>query len=916
MRLRFRIPYFTAWGQRLEVRGASPALGDWHPDHALRLSYQPDTNTWEGETEVPADLAELRYKYLLVDDQSGAVTWEGGPDRVLPLAGETYGLIVLDEFWHAPELPEYELQTNAFTQAIFRRPADSPCHQPRKLRARAADATVRFSLTAPRIAPGLCLCVLGSDAALGAWDNQKPLVLSDATYPTWSADVVLAEADKPVIYKYGLYDPQRRQCIDLEGGPDRILPPLGGRDTLRWRHDELYRHAEGNWRGAGVALPIFALRSQQGLGVGEFPDLKLLVDWAVETGLQLVQVLPINDTTATHTWVDSYPYAAISVFALHPQYLNLDAVAELQDPQMRQELEARRQELNARDFVDYEPVMQAKWQFIRALYQQEKAAFLADKDFQQFLQEQREWLAPYAVFSGLRDRFETVDFRQWPEPFQQPGELPTTLLAPEHPEFDEFGLHLFTQFHLDKQLREAVEYARQHGVVLKGDLPIGIYRHSVEAWTQPELYHLDQQAGAPPDDFSVTGQNWRFPTYNWAKMAEDGYQWWRQRLGHLSRYFDALRIDHILGFFRIWEIPNHAVEGLLGHFSPALPLHRDEIRDRLGWWDYQRLTQPYIRWHILEELFGADAHAVREEFLEDAGYGVFRPKEAVRTQRQVEAVFEQKLAFAPAEQQERLLRQRTGLYRLLTEVLFVEAEGSNGEFWHPRITVDKSRTFRDLDDPTRQRMQELYNDFFFRRHENFWREQGLVKLPAVRYATDMLICGEDLGMVPASVPGVMRQLGMLGLNIQRMPAQTGIEFSHPNDAAYLSVVSPSCHDMSTIRGWWEEDHERTQRFFEHLLGHHGQPAPYYCEPWVAREMVVQHLYSPAMWAILPLQDFVALDEQLRRPNPLDEQINVPANPEHFWKYRFHIPLEDLKQATEFNQQVKELVEQSGRGPVQ
>lgn len=917
MRLRFRIPYFTTWGQRLEVRGSGPALGAWHPEQALRLTYHPGTNTWEGETELPAtDAATLRYKYVLVDDRSGAVTWEGGPDRQLNLSAEPYATVLLDEFWHQPELPEYELQTNAFTQAIFRRPADSACHQPPKPRARTADATTRFSLSAPRVAPGQCLCVLGSDAALGAWDNQKPLLLSDATFPVWSADVVLADAERPVVYKYGLYDPAQQRCIDLETGPDRVLPPFEGRDTLRWRHDELYRHPEGPWKGAGVALPVFALRSKQGLGVGEFPDIKLLVDWAVETGLQLVQVLPINDTTATHTWVDSYPYAAISVFALHPQYVNLDSIAPLKDAALQKELDETRELLNTRDFVDYQPVTEAKWKYLRLLYKQEKKAFLADKEYQQFYQEQKSWLAPYAVFSGLRDRFKTVDFRQWPQEFQQPGAWLDKLLDPKNAEFDEFGLHLFIQYHLDKQLREAVEYARQRGVVLKGDLPIGIYRHSVEAWTQPELYHLDQQAGAPPDDFSVTGQNWRFPTYNWAKMAEDGYQWWQQRMGHLSRYFDALRIDHILGFFRIWEIPNHAVEGLLGHFSPALPLHRDEIRARLGWWDWQRLTQPYIRWHILEELFGPDAHAVREEFLEDAGHGAFRVQEFVNTQRKVEAIFAAKLEFAAGDEEQRLTRQRNGLYRLLTEVLFVEAEGSNGEFWHPRITVDKSRSFRELDDQTRQRMHELYVDFFFRRHENFWREQGLVKLPAVRYATDMLICGEDLGMVPASVPGVMRQLGMLGLNIQRMPGATGIEFSHPNDAAYLSVVSPSCHDMSTVRGWWEEDHERTQRFFEQLLGHWGQQAPYFAEPWVAKEMMVQHLYSPAMWAIFPLQDLVALAPELRRQNPLDEQINVPANPEHFWKYRFHIPLEDLKQESAFNQQIKDLVEQSGRGPVQ
>jgi 4-alpha-glucanotransferase len=298
--------------------------------------------------------------------------------------------------------------------------------------------------------------------------------------------------------------------------------------------------------------------------------------------------------------------------------------------------------------------------------------------------------------------------------------------------------------------------------------------------------------------------------------------------------------------------------------------------------------------------------------MEDAGYGAIRLKDYVRTQRQIEAVFDQKIA-ADQQNAEHLSWLRTGLYRLVNEVLFVPAD--EPDHYHPRITVYLSTSFKELDEQNRHRLQEIYNDFFFRRHEEFWRQQGLVKLPPVRYATDMLICGEDLGMVPASVPGVMRELGMLGLNIQRMPSDPKVEFGHPGHAPYLSVVSPGSHDMSTVRGWWEEDREKTQRFFEHLLGHWGQFAPQHCEPWVAREILVQHLHSPAMWAIFPIQDLLAIDAQLRRENPQDEQINVPSNPQHFWKYRLHLNLEDLTAETSFRQEVQDLVASSGRSQV-
>ena len=144
-------------------------------------------------------------------------------------------------------------------------------------------------------------------------------------------------------------------------------------------------------------------------------------------------------------------------------------------------------------------------------------------------------------------------------------------------DYPHISIYYFIQFHLHLQLLEATNYARANGVVLKGDIPIGISRNSVEAWTEPHYFNLNGQAGAPPDDFSVNGQNWGFPTYNWEVMEQDDYSWWMKRFRKMSEYFDAYRIDHILGFFRIWEIPMHAVHGLLGQFVPSLPMSREEI---------------------------------------------------------------------------------------------------------------------------------------------------------------------------------------------------------------------------------------------------------------------------------------------------------------------------------------------------
>jgi 4-alpha-glucanotransferase len=185
------------------------------------------------------------------------------------------------------------------------------------------------------------------------------------------------------------------------------------------------------------------------------------------------------------------------------------------------------------------------------------------------------------------------------------------------------------------------------------------------------------------------------------------------------------------------------------------------------------------------------------------------------------------------------------------------------------------------------------------------------KLPQLKSATNMLVCGEDLGMVPHCVPEVMQQLGILSLEIQRMPKDPAKEFFHPNDAPYLSVITPSTHDMSTIRGWWEENRERTRRFYNHVMGQWGD-APQYCESWISRAIVMQHLYSPAMWSIFQVQDILGMSDTLRRENHQEERINDPANSKNYWQYRMHITLEDLLKQKDFNDELRDYVIHSGR----
>jgi 4-alpha-glucanotransferase len=425
-------------------------------------------------------------------------------------------------------------------------------------------------------------------------------------------------------------------------------------------------------------------------------------------------------------------------------------------------------------------------------------------------------------------------------------------------------------------------------------------------------FNMNGQAGAPPDDFAVDGQNWQFPTYNWEEMANNGFKWWQTRLTHLSTYFDAFRFDHILGFFRIWEIPYDAVSGLLGHFRPAISIDKSELDSLNIDFNEERFCVPYIRSSYIYDKFGEEAQMIIDNYLDEYAPGCFKMKPGFETQREIEDYFAIPLGMPDSE---RVLKTKTKkiLFSLLTEVLFIK-DARKENSYHPRISIDKTLSFAELDKDAKKKVYNLYLDYFYHRQENLWKEQALIKLPALTNATNMLICGEDLGMIPDCVPGVMNDLNILSLKIQRMPKDSGHDFGIPSDYPYLSVCSPSCHDMTTVRGWWEEDAEKRQKFYNIMLGREGE-APIYCEPWICDEIIQQHLYSPSMWAIFPIQDLIATNAGLRRTNPADEQINDPSNPKHYWKYRFHIPLEKLLKEDSLNKHIRDMVEASGRDKV-
>ncbi len=638
-----------------------------------------------------------------------------------------------------------------------------------------------------------------------------------------------------------------------------------------------------NPKFTGVAVPVFSLNSKNNFGIGEFLDLKLLADWCCKTGMKMIQILPINDTRTDDSWDNSYPYKAISTKALHPIYLNLDKLGTLNDSDDIKYFQRQKEILKSKDFVDYPEVMKVKDTYFKKIFAQTWNEVRDKEDYKLFFKENEEWLVPYAKFC-LES---TVN-----------GQQSTDLV-----QSSEF--YYFLQYHLDKQLTETIDYLHERGIALKGDIPIGIGRNSVEAWTNPELFNLDCQAGAPPDAFATEGQNWGFPTYNWEAMAKDNYQWWRNRLTQMSRYFDAYRIDHILGFFRIWEIPYESTQGLLGHFSPAIGDSSSAVC-RLLSADHNRLTKPYIRGHFLNEYFGEHTEEVREKYLNETSFSYFELKEEFNTQRKITIFFDNRQQTTDNRYKDEKIKN--GLIALCAEVLFVEDKNKG---LHPRIALQFTHSYNELEDYQKNEINKLYDEYFYHRNEELWKEEALKKLPKIIEASDMLVCGEDLGMVPACVKDVMQQFNILSLEVQRMPKNPCETFVNPANNPYLSVDTTSTHDMSTIRGWWEENGELTNRFYREMLGHQ-EGAPYFAEPFVCKEIIEQHLKSSSMWVIIPIQDYIAMDGEFRWDATQREQINVPANPHHHWCYKMHQSLEELNERQSLNETLHSMIKDSGR----
>ena len=536
MEVHFQIDYRTIWGEEVRVR----ILQKDGTESILPLS-TTDGKTWVGTINVSGNMT---YQYFIFKGGKETLCEWDLNKRKIEDNKSGYTIFAFDSWRQEPNM-KY-LFSSAFTECIRHEEKEQS-----KTKDALYTSTIRINVCAPQLEEGQQLFISGNQKILGEWDNKKSVEMKKSEdILGWYIQLDASKLTFPVEYKFYSTNKSGTEAIDWECSMNHRIDELEIKDKEIYILSDLtINFARPLWKGAGVAIPIFSLKSKESFGVGDFGDLQKMIDWASLTHQRIVQILPINDTTMTHTWTDSYPYSSISIFALHPMYMNLKALGRIDDKERAKYYKEKQKELNALPKIDYEAVNKTKWDYIKDIFAQEGKKVLASAEFKQFMAANEEWLMPYAAFCYLRDKFGTPDFHLWGDYQLYNPKKVADLCSPKSEAYKTITLYYFVQFELHCQLLESSKYARSKHIILKGDIPIGISRNSVEAWAEPHYFNLNGQAGAPPDDFSVKGQNWGFPTYNWDEMAKDNYKWWRRRFRQMSQYFDAYRIDHILGFF-------------------------------------------------------------------------------------------------------------------------------------------------------------------------------------------------------------------------------------------------------------------------------------------------------------------------------------------------------------------------------
>jgi 4-alpha-glucanotransferase len=631
--------------------------------------------------------------------------------------------------------------------------------------------------------------------------------------------------------------------------------------------------------------------------VGEFPDLVEFAQWCVRTGLGLIQLLPVNDTG-----YESSPYSALTAFALHPLYLRIGDLPEAAD--YSEDLEEIRRRFSQKERFPYNEILRAKMELLRKIYAAHKTE-IAERaapggTLGQWI-DTNPWVKEYAVYRRLKEKNNEKSWKEW-EAYRI---ITAKDIQALWGKAELRGEHLFwawLQEALDTQFSRAAAALAEAGICLEGDLPILMNEDSCDVWAHGEYFRRDLSAGAPPDMYSPSGQNWGFPIYDWEAQAKDNYAWWRQRLKTAEKYYRAYRIDHVLGFFRIWASPRTDNSSVRGRFVPAVPVSAQDLTDlgfdesRIRW-----LSLPHIPtgevWNALREgcrdnpgAAAPEAERVFSSALDRIGQEeLWLFKDAIRGEKDIEA-----LGFHPAA--------RDYLIGAWHNRLFFEYEqGQFAPMWFCR----NSRAYASLSGEERRRLEDLLEKNRID-SEAIWEKQGERLLKILAASSSMLPCAEDLGAVPDCVPRVLTKLKILGLRVIRWFRDWNTEgqpYIPLEEYPELSVCTPSVHDSSTLREWW--DREADQEHFCCFIGVPSLPRIY--NPGAAKIILHKAAAAASRFRVFQIQDLLHLSPKWYAPDPGSERINVPGTANDFnWTYRLPASVLILSQDEDLIKAITEL----------
>lgn len=645
---------------------------------------------------------------------------------------------------------------------------------------------------------------------------------------------------------------------------------------------------------SGVAVPLFSLRSNDSVGIGEFLDLVPFGAWAKKCELNVIQILPVNDTG-----FESSPYSARSAFALNPVFIRLQIVIGAEN--FTAEISAMQKKYAADKTVRYQEVARDKRAILRKIFDSRYAMLEHNVAFLKWI-DANPWAKPYAVYAVLKEKNGEASWQSWKEDGSPSPARVGALFRKMH---KDALFQCWMQFEAEAQFKVASDKLTENGMHLKGDIPILLNEDSADVWFDRKYFSLSDRAGAPPDMFSYSGQNWGFPTYRWDALEADDFKWWRDRLAEAAKFYHAYRIDHVLGFFRIWTIPENQRTGILGHFSPAIPLteaelvsagfkketllylqnpnySREQLRGFLG-----NATDACVERYFELLPFTNDRYVFREEFRFERGIIDYAEEQSVKD----------------------------ALLKVLWNRVF--APGTPDGIFYPFWYWYNAPVLGTLPQGEQEKLGNIIraNEAA---QEPLWYANGKKLLSALAKSTDMTVCAEDLGAVPRCVPQVLSELRINSLRVERW-ARNWDAMSQPyyelSEYPRLSVATTSVHDTSTLAGLWKErDFDRNYFWTNHL--HFEGPAPESLTPDVVKRLIRNIFRANSLFCIPPLQDFLAMSARFLPENPDDERVNTPGTvgPKN-WAYRMPCTIEELEENVALTREIASLSDERSKRPL-